>query len=329
MYAGWLKESPGSAEAPVIFLRYAGLEQSLPSLIEQGARFLQTSRRSIKSSAAAAWIARLFEIAGRTEEARDAYLAAFQQGEPAATLESAFLLSLEMNDMNAVQSELEAIKDSRSERVEFLRACLSFQNGDSAPAGAVLLRIADSTSDQEIALKALWMSCEVSRRAADSSAMQEAVKRLQARFPRSPEYLMAQAGGSTTAPGTVRSVIPLEVPGRFFVGAQDSPALMDSTTGGKPSPLPEGGSTPAVDTQPVPPTTLSVQAGSFQMKENADDLVGELTGKGFSPNVRIDSRQGKQLYRVMAGSGLAPEDARLLLDKLRAAGFSGFLLRDQ
>jgi len=93
------------------------------------------------------------------------------------------------------------------------------------------------------------------------------------------------------------------------------------------------------------------------MKENADDLISELTKKGFSPTLRIDAlegsapgaqgsasgtqgsasgtqgsasgSQGKSLYRVFAGTGLAVDEARALLDKLHEAGFSGFLLNDQ
>jgi cell division protein FtsN len=65
------------------------------------------------------------------------------------------------------------------------------------------------------------------------------------------------------------------------------------------------------------------------MKENADDLMAELARKGFSPTLRTEARQGKSLYRVVAGSGLSVEDARLLLDRLHQAGFSGYLLSDQ
>lgn len=64
------------------------------------------------------------------------------------------------------------------------------------------------------------------------------------------------------------------------------------------------------------------------MKENADDLIGELTRKGFSPTLRIDALSGKPLYRVFAGKGLSVEEARVLLDRLHQAGFSGYLLSD-
>lgn len=315
MYAGWLKENSGSPEAPVIFLHYASLESNLTSLIEQGETLLQASNKGIKSSAATALIARVLEVAGRAEEARDAYLAAFRNGESSRALEAAFLLSLEMNDVNALLSALDAFKDTGGEQVDFLRACLSFQKGDDAPADAVLLRIAGSTTDEEIALRALWLSYEISRRAADSSAALEAIKRLRARFPHSPEYLMAQAFRSAPALGS--NVVPLELPGKFFTAGEESSAASDDS------------STPGPVAKTAPPATLSVQVGSFQMKENAEDLAGELTRKGFSPSLHIDTSQGRQLYRVTAGSGLGPEDARALLDRLRAAGLGGFLLKDQ
>ena len=65
------------------------------------------------------------------------------------------------------------------------------------------------------------------------------------------------------------------------------------------------------------------------MKENADDLVSELTRKGFSPLVRTETLQGKPHYRVFAGSALSVDDARTLLEKLHGAGFSGFLVQDK
>ncbi len=64
------------------------------------------------------------------------------------------------------------------------------------------------------------------------------------------------------------------------------------------------------------------------MKENADDLVGQLTRNGFSPSLQTDQKQGKPLYKVFAGSRLPPDEGRRLLDSLHQAGFSGFLLND-
>jgi cell division septation protein DedD len=69
-----------------------------------------------------------------------------------------------------------------------------------------------------------------------------------------------------------------------------------------------------------------VQAGSFQMKENADDLVAVLTKAGFTPSVRQDMVKGKKYLRVLAAVGLDNGAARELLAKLQLSGFSGFIV---
>ena len=250
------------------------------------------------------------------------------------------------------------------------------------------------------------MSYQIAVRSGDPAARLLATRRLQAKFPQSPEYAIVAAAGSTTARDSANvSLMALarKVFGRISIprasilfactcrrlhgptrGADacrgdcrrhDSPGRCHHSRGR--AFLRRGpGSQAALDsaTSTAPPTsqkTLSVQAGSFQMKENADDLISELTKKGFSPTLRIDAlegsapgtqgsapgtqgsapgtqgsasgtqgsapgtqgsapgTQGKSLYRVFAGTGLAVDEARALLDKLHEAGFSGFLLNDQ
>ena len=53
----------------------------------------------------------------------------------------------------------------------------------------------------------------------------------------------------------------------------------------------------------LPSSKVSVQAGSFLMKENADDLVTELSKRGFAPVVLHETTQGKDRYRVLAAAG--------------------------
>ena len=74
---------------------------------------------------------------------------------------------------------------------------------------------------------------------------------------------------------------------------------------------------------------FAVQAGSFQMKENADDLVLELGKRGFSASVLHDQAQGRDRWRVFAGTGLEQDAAEAVRLKLSAAGFTGFLVRDK
>jgi len=363
MYAGWLESNPGSPEAPIVFNQYFRQEGKLAPLLETAGKFLHSAPKGMYVSETLSRTARLFEVAGRPEDARDAYLAALATGWSGSSLESAFLLSLEMNDVEALRNALAMMKDSPKDTVDFLKACVALQTGDTGPASRELARIAETSADQSTVLRALWLTYQISVQAGDSSTRQDAARRIQARFPRSPESAIVFSAEKGSTPRTPATVTLLALPGSFLAGAPGAPlpetagsaaavpvnarpvAAVPPVPVAQPAPVAPAAPSPLSATQaaPAPPATdsgskastvsaqktVSVQVGSFQMKENADDLVGELTRNGFSPFLRVDQQQGKSLYRVFVGSRLSVEDARRVLDRLHQAGFSGFLLSDQ
>ena len=345
MYALWLAGNAGSAAAPAVFSRYFEIEQDFPALVGAGKKFLAAEGQASGVGDLLARIARILEIAGRPEEARDAYLTAFERGAAPSSLEAAFLISLDMNDVEAMSKSLGRLKGTGSARYELLDACLSYQKGDSGAAREALQRIASESPDPEVSLKALWVSYEIAARSGDSKARADAAQKLGARFPGSPEYALTQPPAANSALKNAARVVALPAPGGFFTEAPGVPPAEDSAAN-MPAPSPPSAAVPAIEptapaaapaapaaVQPAgstpSPSTLSVQAGSFQMKENADDLVSELTRRGFSPLVRAENLQGKPLYRVFAGSALSADDARALLEKLHGEGFSGFLVKDR
>jgi cell division septation protein DedD len=84
-----------------------------------------------------------------------------------------------------------------------------------------------------------------------------------------------------------------------------------------------------VPTEPPPAEkTFSVQAGSFQVRENADELVKELSRAGFDPLVREAAVQGKTVFRVFAATGLDRDSAARFLERLRTAGYAGITVGD-
>jgi len=355
MYAQWLAGHPGAPLASIVLARYIAREQDLPSLVETAARLLRSPGSGTTDGPMLAKIARILEVAGRPEAARDMYLAASAGGAPPSVLESAFLLSLEMNDIGSMSKTLSELKDAGSRRTALLEACLAWQQGDPVPAKDTLQRMSQDSADTETALKALWMLSVIATRAGDGAASRDAQRKLAARFPRSPEYALAAAPAARTGKPGDAKVVLLPAPAAFFaeppgeppVGPPaDAKAPTQKTTAAQPStpqapvfdlaqPVPPPDDEPQTSASPpaqapaqTPTTKLSVQAGSFQMKENADDLVRELTRKGFSPVVRAEGTEGKPLYRVLAGSSLSADDAGALLEKLHAAGFSGFVVKD-
>ena len=72
-----------------------------------------------------------------------------------------------------------------------------------------------------------------------------------------------------------------------------------------------------------------MQAGSFQVSENADDLVKELSKIGFAPTVSHDTAGGKDRYRVLAAAGIAEDQAKATLARLSAAGFTGLIVAEK
>jgi cell division septation protein DedD len=325
MYAFWLEANPASAQAPVIFEQYFSLEQNLASLLDAGSRLLKTAQRGLLLSTTMVKVARLFEVAGRTEEAREGYLSAYARGETASALEAAFLISLEMNDIAAMQTALSKMLDTTSERQKLLDACLGFQKGDVGPADEALRGIADTANDQTVALRALWMSYTAAMRTGNLAARREVASLLQARFPRSPECAIAVSDAATAGQISPPGITLLALPGNLLIdqAAGNPPSL-------SPSAAPEAVTTPEQGTPSVSlQRTFSVQSGSFQMKENADDLISELTRKGFAPSLRVEAFQGKPLYRVLAGNRLSEDEATALASRLRVSGFSAFMLSDQ
>src|SRR5208337_4766343 len=79
-------------------------------------------------------IARLYDLAGRIEEARDAYMTAHSEGGPDSTLVSAFLLSFKMNDASGMAVNLEGIAEKGESAEPLLRALFQIRGGDRAAA---------------------------------------------------------------------------------------------------------------------------------------------------------------------------------------------------
>lgn len=70
------------------------------------------------------------------------------------------------------------------------------------------------------------------------------------------------------------------------------------------------------------PRGYRVQVGAFRHKENADDLVRQLAGHGFTGTIVRDD-----LYRVWVGGPLDRDGAEKLATELQDAGFETFLRR--
>lgn len=335
--AEWLSGNAGAAGSAGVFDSYLRVEQDFPKLLQTAAAFLKTAKGVPGAAAQFERIARLFDLSGRIEEARDAYLAAHAEGAPDSTVVSAFLLSLRMNDADSMSAALERLKGRSPSSEILLQALSDLRAGDRAAARAGLIGLAEQTGNPDLALKSLWVLYQFAQGAGDTAGQSDARAKLGRRFASAPETVLAAGAPGPSSQAGRQVVLPAPVPDAIAVTAPTGqpPAAPDAAPAvpGQPQPSSPGPSTPAAQpaSRPTAPAAVrySVQAGSFQMKENADDLLLELGKQGFSATVLHDLAQGRDRWRVFAGSGLERDAAEAVRAKLSAAGFTGFLIQDK
>lgn len=238
-------------------------------------------------------LSRLAEMSGRLEEARTLAERARQAGGGVEAMVTSALLALEMNDAQAAASALESLRekgDGWAEVVDGYRD-LAAERWDLSR--EKLGRTAERAADPRVALAALWGLYECSRRSADAEGTAAAAAAIGRRFPGSPEEALATGRAS-----------PWPNPAHFATAPPEDAA-----------PVVKAG-------------VFSVQAGSFQVRENADELAADLAKKGFSPVVREERSQGKSLFKLYAGIGMEREAAVSLAESLRRAGYAGFLISE-
>lgn len=290
IYRAWLLESPDPARVDSVFAELFRLEPDLLDLLELS---------SVKGLGPEPLLAlsRLAEMSGRLEEARTLAERARESGaEIEGTITAAFL-ALEMNDAQAAAVALEPLRvrgDGWAEVIDGYRD-LAAERWDLSR--GKLGRAAEAAADARVALVALWGVYECARRSADAEGAAAAAAAIGRRFPGSPEEALATGRTSLWT----------------------SPVLFAAPTVPAPVPAP----VPAAKTG-----AFSVQVGSFQVRENADELAVELAKKGFSPVVRDETRQGKTLSKLYAGVDMEREQALSLAESLRRAGYAGFLIAE-
>jgi hypothetical protein len=238
-------------------------------------------------------LSRLAEISGRLEEARTLAERARQAGAGVEAMVTSALLALEMNDAEAIVSALDSLREKGDGWAEVVDGYRDIAAERWDLSREKLGRAAESTADPRIALAALWGLYACARRSADAEGTAEAAAAIGRRFPGSPEEALATGRAS-----------PWPNPSQFATASPGDVA------------------------PPVKAGIFSVQAGSFLVQENADELAADLAEKGFRPVVREETSQGKSLFKLYAGIGMEREAALSLAESLRRAGYAGFLISE-
>lgn len=107
--------------------------------------------------------------------------------------------------------------------------------------------------------------------------------------------------------------------------------------------VPEPPSEPAaeevvVPEEPAPPTApeeertgpiYNVQAGAFEVEDNARKLADDLAVSGYAASIATKKSGGRTLYKVVVGSFDREEEARKMQSELRGKGFEPDVMEDQ
>lgn len=247
----------------------------------------------------------MFELAGLDAEAADLALEAWNRGGPASLLRRRMRLSLAMGDLVAYQAaSARAVAFPGADPLAVVAERLA---GKLEEARRDASRILSASDDPCARLAAAWDLYVAAREDGTATGAAEAASRLAELFPGSPEAAIARSATG----GTRSRVVEAATPALF--------AQADAGAAGTGAAEP-GASAPAA--------TFSVQAGSFQVRENADELARDLRTAGFEPVIRSAAVSGKTVWRVYAATGIDRAAADRLLADLRAAGYAGFVVAD-
>ncbi len=307
IYEGLISELPVSPSLYVAFENYFKLETDLDSILRITESLLERTKNAVFPSGLAMRIAWMYELSGRTDEARALYEREFSAHGSMAAHDAAVRLLLEMNDKEKAAALLASRKDAEGSGV--LAGQSALQTGDTASARTLFNKVLEKPDSAEDSLRAMFGAYLAARAEGNRKDADEAAAGLAKAFPLSPEAAIARASGSESDTARTR-ISAAAVPARYFGG-------VDSSTFSAVRPS-------AVEIAPK----VSVQAGSFTMRENAEDLSSVLTGRGFSVKVRESDGSGRKLYRVFAASAVSAEDAKAVVLRLQELGFYGFIVPD-
>ncbi|MQY76270.1 MAG: tetratricopeptide repeat protein [Spirochaeta sp.] len=343
VYRQWLKANPSSPKYGEVVMRASVLEQDPNRLLE----FLKSSLAQIKkegessgSPAAetekiALRLSLLQELLGKIEEAWRGYESS-EVISPQSKLNQAALL-VEQGNLERALGVLDGIaavvalsggKDGVSTnreiiiRSRILKAIILALQNKIDPAERALRELLALKITSDYLAEALLALFEllINEKRRDDGA--EVLEELRLKFPRSPEYILAQAMWENRVDAAVVFAI--------------SPLRLLHTTPGRAS-LPDTTEQPALAAveekkEPVPgrvaaeESLVLVQAGSFKMKENAEYLVSDLQRLGFTARIVDFTLEDKLYYRVVIDPLMAVEKAQKELMRLKDAGFEGYLL---
>jgi len=147
--------------------------------------------------------------------------------------------------------------------------------------------------------------------------------------PTPPAVALPPVSEERAKPGDEAApAIPEPAPTEPAVAAREppKPVVVTPATPRQAAPTQAAPTQAAPTTAPAARGSFVVQLGTFGSKENADRLVRDITGKGFTAFVAPFTKDGHELYRVRVGPTRDRAAAEALATQLRRVGQTGSIV---
>jgi tetratricopeptide (TPR) repeat protein len=318
---------------PEILGEISQLETDLSRQIGLLNELRRTSTRSANQYVVSVELARLYELSGRLDEARQSYEASFRLKPDEWDFESllrAARLHLEFGAFaESIRRARLVIQGSQSAsrraaaRLVIAEAYLSEGNAQSAQEELNKTERAQLLGDPAGILLAIRVADALGR----TGKAEEYLQRLTLQYPDSPEAAIAL--GDTAQIAAFPSPLQLSrLPESDIALSLDAP---EESAGSPPA---AGMSSPSENDPPKSDerrddaeTSFFLQTGSFSVEENARYMREDLLKLGFEPIVRSVIRDGARYYQVLVPVvDDSREAAEELMGRIQQRGFDGFLV---
>ncbi len=320
---------PPGAELYSSFEGLLRVESDVDSLVDSARTLLGKAGSSTPPHGLPGRYAVICELAGDLVTAAGLYRVEFEASGSEDALHAAIALAIEMNDLDTAGALIPKCGDP-GQKARF-QAEAALQEGNSSSAKEALAAYLLHVKSSDLPPAALFSSLSVAVAISDREGAIRAEERLAADYPLSPESVIATTAIKGDDGGKTR-IYAAPVPAQFLVGVQSTEASPSvpapEPPGASAAPLPAE-SAPEDASVPAPPKrNVSVQAGSYLVRENAEDMARVLREKGFSAVVREQVISGRTYFKALAAASTDISEAKKILDDLRKKGFDGVLIFD-
>lgn len=327
LYRDWLLAGGESEAFAEVLSRAVDTASELKDALRLLADFAPRVRDPAAREALLEREAGLLRLSGRVEEALAVQLGLPEN--PARLVERASLyreLGLSGEAEQILLRARESADAEASAAARMLLAELYLSTGREAQGVAELRELLRNQPKARSAPAALLALGEALRASGDARGAEEVLAELKARFPSSPEALLAGSAGVRQAalPQRLLPFPPQEGSPQLPL-PEPPPATGPDGPAGPAASAPSAVSEGAGPAAPAPRLVL-VQAGSFRDPENARDMARDLGARGFDARVVEKSIGEARYFRVVVGPQQSPEAAQSLILRLKDAGYEGFLL---